>query len=311
MAIKTAAELAKKSQEVAKNYKTLYVMGCIGAPLNAKNKERYCSNHSYNRQTVRTVKIKSATADTFGFDCVCFIKSLLWGWNGDTSETYGGAVYKSNDVPDIDADAMIRVCSDVSTDFSKIDVGEVVWMTGHIGVYIGNGLAVECTPKWEDCVQITAVHNIGTKAGYNGRKWTKHGKLPYVSYEKTESSGEKEAKVKLDVDGLWGSATTTRLQQIFGTLVDGIVSDQWASYKATNPGLVNGWEWEKKPNGNGSALIKAMQEWAGMASSEMDGRIGPATIKAFQKKLGTTVDGVVSKPSAMVKALQNWANKQP
>lgn len=55
-------------------------------------------------------------------------------------------------------------------------------MSGHIGVYIGNGLAVECTPRWSDGVQITAVHNIGKIAGYNGRTWTKHGKLPHVNY---------------------------------------------------------------------------------------------------------------------------------
>ena len=32
-------------------------------------------------------------------------------------------------------------------------------------------------------MQITAVGNIGTKAGYNTRKWTKHGRLPYVQYD--------------------------------------------------------------------------------------------------------------------------------
>jgi peptidoglycan hydrolase-like protein with peptidoglycan-binding domain len=32
-------------------------------------------------------------------------------------------------------------------------------------------------------VQITAVHNIEIKSGYNGRTWTKHGKLPYLTYE--------------------------------------------------------------------------------------------------------------------------------
>jgi hypothetical protein len=78
---------------------------------------------------------------------------------------------------------MINVCSGVSKDFSNIEVGEVVWMKGHIGVYIGDGLAVECTPKWENKVQITAVGNIGKKTGYNTRTWTKHGKLPYISYE--------------------------------------------------------------------------------------------------------------------------------
>lgn len=309
MAIKTGKELAAKCKEVAENYKTLYVLGCIGAPLNASNKTRYCNNLSYNRQTVRTVKIKSATADTFGMDCVCMIKTLLWGWAGDKSKTYGGAVYGSNDVPDINADQMIAVCKDVSTDFTNIVVGEVVWMSGHIGVYIGNGLAVECTPKWADGVQITAVHNIGRKNGYNGRVWTKHGKLPYVSYTGAKPAAKPAANA-IEEDGKWGNATTKRLQQIFGTTVDGIVSNQHACYKAKNPGLVAGWDWQDKPNGKGSQLIKAMQKWAGMPAWEQDGEMGTKTIKAFQAKLGTTIDGKVSYPSQMVKALQEWANNQ-
>lgn len=196
--ITTAAQLAAKCKEVAQNYKTLYVLGAFGWPMTAKNKTR-ALNHSnsrarvYNSKTARKVKINAAGPDTFGFDCVCMIKALLWGWNGNQAKTYGGAVYKANDVPDIGADQMISACSGVSTDFSTIEVGEAVWFTGHIGVYIGDGLAVECTPRWKDGVQITAVHNIGKKTGYNGRKWTKHGKLPYVTYtgaaEKTDEEG--------------------------------------------------------------------------------------------------------------------------
>lgn len=49
MAIKTAKELAAACMEVAKNYKTLYIMGCFGAPMTAKNKARYTKNHSYNK----------------------------------------------------------------------------------------------------------------------------------------------------------------------------------------------------------------------------------------------------------------------
>jgi hypothetical protein len=102
MTIKTAKELAKRCEDVAKNYKTLYILGCFGAPMSARNKDRYSSNLAYNRQTVRTVKIKAATSNTFGFDCVNLIKALLWGWEGDASEVYGGAIYKANNVPDID-----------------------------------------------------------------------------------------------------------------------------------------------------------------------------------------------------------------
>lgn len=186
-------EFANKCKEVATKYKTLYVMGCFGAPMNDTNKKRYCNNHSYNKRAERTKMIQAASADTFGFDCVCMIKGILWGWNGDASRVYGGASYAVNGVPDIDADAMIEVCKGISTDFSKIEIGEAVWMEGHIGVYIGDGLAVECTPKWSNCVQITACNC--SKSGYNRRNWTKHGKLPYVDYvEKSVESEKPETK---------------------------------------------------------------------------------------------------------------------
>lgn len=184
-----ASELVEKVLDVAKNYKTLYVMGCFGAPLTGSNVTRYCNNHTYNKAADRTAMIK-AVADqsppVYGFDCVNLIKGILWGWCGNASKTYGGAVYTSNGVQDVSADGMIAICKDVSTDFSKIVPGAAVWLSGHIGVYVGGGLAVECTPKWENKVQITAVSNIGTKAGYNARKWTKWGKIPYVDYNEEE-----------------------------------------------------------------------------------------------------------------------------
>lgn len=118
------------------------------------------------------------------------------------------------------------------------------------------------------------------------------------------------AKVTSDASGVWNSALTKQLQKIFKTPVDGKVSNQWAEYEDDNPGLTSGWDWDKKPNGDGSMLIKAMQKYAGMAAKACDGEIGPKTIKAFQKKWGTTADGVISNPSEFVKALRKWADKQ-
>ena len=181
--ITTAAQLAERCLDVAQNYKTLYVMGCFGAPMTAANKKRYTQNHSYNKQTARTKMINTASADTFGFDCVNLIKGLLWNWCGDKAKTYGGASHAVNGVPDIGADTMITKCKNVSTTgWANMEVGEALWVKGHIGVYIGNGLAVECTPAWKNRVQVTSVGNIGAKAGYNTRTWSKHGKLPYVTY---------------------------------------------------------------------------------------------------------------------------------
>lgn len=182
----TARELIDRCVDIAEHYKTLYVMGCFGAPMTAANKKRYTQNHEYNRAAARTKMINAASADTFGFDCVNLIKGVLWGWDGDTSAQYGGARYGSNGVPDVSADGMIRLCKGVTGDFREIVPGAAVWLPGHIGLYIGDGLAVECTPKWANGVQITAVGDLGKKAGYNTRTWKKWGLLPCVSYKEEE-----------------------------------------------------------------------------------------------------------------------------
>lgn len=178
--INTAKELAEACLDLANNHKTLYVMGCFGAPLNQSNQDRYIAHHEYNRRAARTEMIRAASDDTFGFDCVCMIKGLLWGWHGDKSHIYGGAKYASNGVPDIGANQIIDVCTDVSTDFGNIQIGELLWMKGHVGIYVGDGNCVECTPGWKNCVQVTVVKNVKSGSGHN---WTKHGKLPYVTYE--------------------------------------------------------------------------------------------------------------------------------
>lgn len=219
--ITTGKQLAERAVDVAKNYKTLYVMGCFGAPMTAANKTRYIQHHEYNRRAERTAMIKAASEDTFGFDCVCLIKGLLWGWNGNKSDCYGGADYAVNGVPDIGADTMITKCKNVTTDFSKIEVGEAVWTDGHIGIYVGNGLSVECTPSWANKVQLTACNCA--KSGYPTRTWKKHGKLPYVSYTGTS---EAPAQGK--------PATTQPGSYSVGDIVEFIGSHHFASANAAS-----------------------------------------------------------------------------
>ena len=186
--IKNNLELVQAAVNVARNMKTLYVMGGWGVVLNAAGKQNSINAYAYNRRADRKAKINAQTADTFGFDCVCFVKALLWGFTGNKKLAHGGAAYASNGVPDIGEGSMINACKDVSANFKKIEPGEFLWMAGHCGIYIGDGLAVESTPIWKDGVQITAVGNIGKKAGYNTRTWTKHGKLPYIAYEGTSQT---------------------------------------------------------------------------------------------------------------------------
>lgn len=195
--IKTGKDLAAACMDVAQNYKTLYVLGAFGWPMTADKKQRAKNAQSYNSKADRAAKISAASADTFGFDCVCLIKALLWGWDGSVDKPYGGAGYNCNGVPDIHENAMIAACTEVSTDFDRICVGEAVWMPGHIGVYVGDGLVAESTPIWEDGVQLTAC-NLD-KAGYHRRDWVKHGKLPYVTYEAEEEEKPAGDAVELPV----------------------------------------------------------------------------------------------------------------
>ena len=166
---------------LAASVKSLYIKGCFGAPLNDTNKKRYTQNNEYNKRADRVAKIMTASADTFGSDCCGIIKACLWNFSADSTKRYGGAEYKSNGVPDVGADGMIQACKDATTDFSKIEPGMLVWMSGHVGIYIGDGQVVESTPSFKDGCQITNLGNLGYKTG-NWRTWKKCGHLPWVEY---------------------------------------------------------------------------------------------------------------------------------
>lgn len=128
-----------------------------------------------------------------------------------------------------------------------------------------------------------------------------------VVEEKPQASKPSTQSGNISVDGLWGVDTTKKAQKVFGTTVDGKVSNQLSAYKASNPGLLSeSWEWQSKKSGN-SPLVKAIQKWCG---ATQDGLIGPDTIKKMQKKLRCGADGKFDKPSPAIKAFQKWLNKQ-
>ena len=197
-------EFVKRLEYAATECETLYIKGCFGAPMNDKNKVRYTNNYDYNKKPERKEKILNASASTFGFDCVCLGKGVLWDWCGDVNAEYGGANYCSNGVPDLDEKDLFEKCYDKSTDFSSIIPAEMVWIDGHCGYYIGNGRVVEATNRWADGVQITKIDNVPTPfTSEKHRSWTKHGKLPYIDYTSSATTIEELAKeVYRSVDNL-------------------------------------------------------------------------------------------------------------
>ncbi|WP_102134077.1 hypothetical protein [Candidatus Stoquefichus sp. SB1] len=129
-------------------------------------------------------------------DCSGLIKGILWGFpkNGK---------YANNGVPDINADTMISRCSNVTTDMSKLQRGWLVWMKGHIGIYVGNGVVIESSPIWENGVQRTYPKGCGKQNAYGlkSRQWTKCGKFDkYIDYSsESESAPSKPKDTKVNV----------------------------------------------------------------------------------------------------------------
>ena len=203
-------------KKIATEQKTVYAWGMFGTPITQSSVTGKAKQYPY---WYTDSKINSIFAPIYrtgslvwGFDCVGLVKGVLWGWNGDKSKAYGGAVYASNGVPDISADAMIQQCKSVSSNFNSIAVGEFLWMKGHCGIYIGNGQVIESSPKWDNGVQVTS---------FVVRNWLKHGKLPYIEYDAEEVAEEVRNTVKIELTelqkGSKGSEVKT-LQRILKAL---------------------------------------------------------------------------------------------
>lgn len=245
-----AEEFASKLQNIATNSKTVYAWGMFGCPINSvivSGKQRqYPPWYTFDKINSIFAPLYGRYPPAFGFDCIGLIKGVLWGWNGDASKTNGGAVYASNGVPDISADSTIKTCSNVSSDFSSIEVGEFLWMSGHCGIYIGRNLCVEASPKWKNGVQITAVNC--SKTGYNTRYWTKHGKLPYIEYNAREVANTVTIELSVLRKGSKGEQVKTlqRLLNAFGSnlIVDGDFGSKTysslKSYQSSNKLEVDG-----------------------------------------------------------------------
>ena len=164
---------------IVNNYNTVYAYGTWGQKLNDSIINQKAKQYPkwYTSTRINNLK-KLIDKNYWCFDCSGLIKAVLWGWSGNTKSNNGGAKYQSNNVPDVSANGLINKCTNISTDFSKIIMGEVVWMNGHVGIYYKDNQVIECSPSFKNKVQITNLSQ---------RKWIKHGKLPWINYIKGET----------------------------------------------------------------------------------------------------------------------------
>lgn len=108
-------------------------------------------------------------------DCIGLIKG--YGWLDTKSMTIR---YATNGMPDYGADQMYQACKNAGTlnkDYGAISTmpeipGLMLWKSGHAGVYIGGGYAIEAMGTSKGVV----------KTKVSDRNWQGWGKLPYIDY---------------------------------------------------------------------------------------------------------------------------------
>lgn len=138
----------------------------------------------------------------------------------------------------------------------------------------------------------------------------------YYGVGKLASSGEsikpskptpvQSKSEKITVDGWWGQATTRLAQKVFGTYVDGIVSNQPLVNKKYLPNCSTySWEFKQSDYRAGSSLVRAIQRHI---KADDDGYFGKQSVMCLQKALGVSVDG--SCGPATVKAFQRYLNSK-
>lgn len=113
-------------------------------------------------------------------DCVGLIKGYLWS----TSAT---ATPKHNGAQDLSANGMRAACAERGDISTMPDIpGVLVFMSGHVGVYIGNGEVIEARG-----------HEYGVvKTKLEGRGWRWWGKCPFIEYDgKTTSTTTQTVKM--------------------------------------------------------------------------------------------------------------------
>lgn len=200
---------------------------------------------------------------------------------------------------------------------------------GHVAVYAGGGKMVT-THESTNKIGEDSVSQWVNEYGYTILGWSDDLNgvtIPDDSGNNTDGDGgDTELTVPdVGVDGVWGSGTTRQRQTILTNMglykgtIDGVVSNQNPYWKSKNPGLTSGWDWDSSYKGKGgSKTIKADQQRLAklkgkdgkpLYSGSIDGLAGEDYFRALQKEQQTTVDGVVSHPSKMVKAIQSDGNK--
>lgn len=240
--------------------KWVYWYGTCGyactTSLYTRKKKQYPSHYGSSRDSGYKADIAAAAMCA---DCVGVIKSFFWK-GGDLN---GTNKYGANNCPDRSANGLFGMCTETG-DIKTIPniPGLVVWRSGHIGVYVGDGYTIEMKGFSYDCVRKKVTE--GT--------WTHWGKLPasMLTYVTDDAASPEPVTYKLGDRTLKSGDEGEDVAELQTALV--ALGYDLGTYGAGKNG-VDG-DFGKKT----LAAVKDLQEKAGLSAT---GVFDTATYKAL------------------------------
>lgn len=147
---------------------TKYMWGEYGRLITAEHIESKATQYPSRYSEARKAELEKCIGTHYGCDCAGLIKWFLWTENDTHKIIY-----------DSDTD---RNCTGLyNAAVAKGDIsalpevtGLVLYKSGHVGVYIGNGEAIECT--------LSSYGDGVVKSLVQGRGWTHWLQLPDIEY---------------------------------------------------------------------------------------------------------------------------------
>ena len=149
-------------------------------------------------------------------DCVGLIKGYLWSENPNSSPLYSAK-------QDKDVNGMKANCSERGTLETMPDIpGVLVFMPGHVGVYVGNGKVIEARGHAYGVVETNLV----------GRGWKEWGKLNWIEYTEENTMFE-VGQGREAIEYLIKQGRITNKEQALHKL-DLIKNEEWTYIKWAN-----------------------------------------------------------------------------
>lgn len=136
------------------------------------------------------------TGDCWSFDCLGFVHCMVNGFCGNRAELGGGAVMDQFVTSTTEIKTLLDYCHDISNNFNNIKPGELLYMNGHVGLYVGTvqpfndgrvfNVAECCYSSFGGGGMLTYVDETGRrfnhKGGTQAGTWERHGQFYRVDY---------------------------------------------------------------------------------------------------------------------------------